>query len=187
MGRGGSPFTISVSSSIPEGGMKTYVEFIKPSKKIPAGEASTAEVADRDVSTLDIPPRCDIFYFYDSPIANPDDAANDQRDCSKFYIVAKKLLTRDEAKKLIAPRIAKSEMARIIWDVKLENNRLFALTRNNNIEVVGRDNIVVDAKGGQLWPKPRRKRELKLDFNTALDHDISVKKPVRLKLKPSMP
>ncbi|TAL27978.1 MAG: hypothetical protein EPN97_15615 [Alphaproteobacteria bacterium] len=167
--------------------MKTYVEFIRPSKKIPAGEATTAEVESRDVLKLDIPPRCDIFYFYDSPIANPDDAANDQRNCSKFYIVAKKLVTRDEAKKLIAPRMAKSEMARVIWDVKLENNRLFALTRNNNLEVVTRDNIVVDANGQQLWPKPRRKRALTQDFNTALDHDISVKKPVRLKLKPPAP
>lgn len=167
--------------------MKTYVEFIRPSKKIPAGEATTAEVESRDVSKLDIPPRCDIFYFYDSPIANPDEAANDQRNCSKFYIVAKKMVTRDEAKKLIAPRMAKSEMARIIWDVKLENNRLFALTRNNNIEVVGRDNIVVDADGKQLWPKVRKKRELKQDFNTALDHDISVRKPVKLKPRPPQP
>ncbi|MEZ0224310.1 MAG: hypothetical protein ACAH83_07150 [Alphaproteobacteria bacterium] len=168
--------------------MKTYVEFIKPSKKIPAGEATVVEVSSREVSKLDIPPRCDIFYFYDSPANSPaDDPGGDQHNCSKFYIVAKKLLTRDEAKTLIAPRMAKSEMARIIWDVKLQKNRLFALTRNNNIEVVGRDNIVVDADGKQMWPKPRRKRELKQDFNTALDHDISVRKPVQLKIRPPQP
>lgn len=169
--------------------MKTFVEFIRPSKKIPAGEATTAEVESRDVSQLDIPPRCDIFYFYDSPISDPDRAAGKQYNCSKFYIVAKRLVTRDEAKKLIAPRLAKSEMARIIWDAKLENNRLFAVTRNNNLEVISSDNIVVDANGVQLWPKRRPKPRTKaaLSFNAALDHDISVNKPVRFKPRPPRP
>jgi hypothetical protein len=168
--------------------MKTFVEFIRPSKKIPAGEAETAAVESRDVTKLDIPPRCDIFYFYDSPIDDPGRAAEDQRNCSKFYIVARKLLTRDEAKQLIAPRLAKKDrMARVIWDVKLEKNRLFALTRNDNIEVVGRDNIVVNADGQQMWPKARPKRELKVDFDAALDHDISVKRPVRFRPRPPEP
>jgi hypothetical protein len=161
--------------------MKTYVEFIRPSKKIPAGEASTAAVEDRDVLRLDIPPKCDIFYFYDSPINDPDRAAEDQQNCSKFYIVAVKLLTREEAKKLIAPRIRKGGMSRIIWDAKLENNRLFALTRNNNIEVVSRNNIVVDARGRQLWPKVKLHKPLQKEFNAALEHDIRVRRPLRIK------
>ena len=165
--------------------MKTYVEFIRPSKKIPAGEATTVEVESRDVATLDIPPRCDIFYFYDSPIPNTAFAATEQYNCSKFYIVARKLLTREEAKELVAPGLKKKgTLSQLIWDVKLEKNRLFALTRNNNIEVVGRDNIVVKADGEQLWPKPRVKRKLGVAFDTALDRDISVKKPLTLKRAP---
>jgi hypothetical protein len=167
--------------------MKTFVEFIRPSKKIPAGIATTKEVESRDPAVLDIPARCDIFYFYDSPIADPDKAANEQHDCSKFYIVALRLVTRDEAKKLIAPRMQESDMARIIWDAKLEKNRLFAVTRNDNLEVVGPDNIVVDADGKQLWPKVRQKRALAVDFDAALDHDISVKKPVRFRPRPPQP
>lgn len=161
--------------------MKTYVEFIRPSKKIPAGEATTAQVDHRDPEKLDIPSRCDIFYFYDSPIDDLRRAAEDQRNCSKFYIVARKLLTRDEAKELIAPRLKKGAKLNLVWDAKLENNRLFALTRNDNIEVVGRDNIVVDAKGNQLWPKRRQKRELSVAFDAALARDIKVKKPLRLR------
>ena len=165
--------------------MKTYVEFIRPSKKIPAGIASTEEVEDRDVSKLNIPARCDIFYFYDSPIADKNRAANEQHDCSKFYIVARKLLTRDEAKKLVAPGLAKKgALSQIIWDVRLEKNRLFALTRNGNIETVTRNNIVVDADGKQLWPKPRRARKLGPAFDAALDHDIEVKKPLKLQKRP---
>jgi hypothetical protein len=167
--------------------MKTYVEFIRPSKKIPAGEATTVEVNSRDVSKLDIPARCDIFYFYDSPIGNIKFAANEQHNCSKFYIVARKMLTREQAKALLAPRLAKSEMARIVWDAKLENNRLFALTRNDNIEVVDKNNIVIDAEGTQLWPKVRCKKQLSFSFNAALDHDIAVKKPLRFKPRPPQP
>ena len=166
--------------------MKTFVEFIRPSKKIPAGEATTVEVQNRDVTALKIPPRCDIFYFYDSPADDIAFAPNDQRNCSKFYIVARKLVNRDEAKELVAPGLAKKgALSQLIWDVKLEKNKLFAVTRNNNIEVVGADNIVVDADGNQLWPKPRAKRKLAVTFNTALDRDISVKKPITLKRPPA--
>jgi hypothetical protein len=161
--------------------MRTYVEFIRPSKKIPAGEATTVCVDHRDPAKLDIPARCDIFYFYDSPIEDIDMAANEQHNCSKFYIVARRLVTRDEAKKLIAPKLKKDTMSRIIWDARLENNRLFAVTRNNNLETVGRDNIVVDADGRQLWPKLRQKKQLVVAFDAALDHDIRVKKPLRFR------
>ena len=165
--------------------MKTYVEFIRPSKKVPAGLASTEEVESRDVAKLKIPPRCDIFYFYDSPIGNTDFAATEQYNCSKFYIVARKLLTRDEAKELVAPGLAKKgTLSRIVWDVKLEKNRLFALTRNGNIEAVTGNNIVVDAEGKQLWPKPRARRKLAAAFDAALDHDIRVKKPLKLQRPP---
>jgi hypothetical protein len=167
--------------------MKTYVEFIRPSKKIPAGIATNAEVSSRDPEKLEIPASCDIFYFYDSPIGNAYFSSTEQYNCSKMHIVARKLLTRDEAKELIAPRLKKSEAARIIWDAKLENNRLFALTRNNNIEVVTKDNIVVDADGQRLWPKSRAAKTLNVEFSAALERDISVKKPVRFRQKPPQP
>ncbi len=167
--------------------MKTYVEFIRPSKKTPAGIATNAEASSRDPRKLDIPASCDIFYFYDSPIGNAYFSSTEQYNRSKMYIVARRLLTRDEAKQLIAPRLKKDQAARIVWDAKLENNRLFALTRNNNIEVVTRDNIVVDADGQRLWPRPRAKKTLAFEFDAALDHDISVKKPVRFRHKPPQP
>jgi hypothetical protein len=161
--------------------MKTYVEFIQPDKKIPAGRATHIVVDHRDPLKLDIPAKTDIFYFYDSPIGNAYFSSTEQYNTSKFYIVATRLLTRDEAKVLIAGRPAKSPMTQIVWDVKLEKNHLFALTRNNNIEVVGKDNIVVDAKGQQMWPKPRAKKQLAKDFNTATEREIKVSRPIVLK------
>ncbi|MEZ0259377.1 MAG: hypothetical protein ACAH80_00105 [Alphaproteobacteria bacterium] len=160
--------------------MKTYVEFIQPDKKIPAGRATVVEVEHRDPAKLSIPAKTDILYFYDSPRDVKDDPGGDQHNCSKFYIVATKLLTREEAKELIAGRPLNA-MSQIVWDVKLEKNSLFALTRNRNIEVVGKNNIVVDAKGQQLWPKPRVKKQLVRDFNTATERAITVGKPLKLK------
>jgi hypothetical protein len=166
--------------------MKTYVEFIQPDKKIPAGRATNVEVGHRDPLKLDIPAKCDIFYFYDSPIGNAYFSSTEQYNASKFYIVATKLLTRDEAKELIAGRAMKNPMSQIVWDVKLEKNSLFALTRNNNIEVVGKDNVVVDAKGQQMWPKPRQKKQATPVFNTATEKTMTVGRPLVLK-KPSPP
>jgi len=160
--------------------MKTYVEFIQPDKKIPAGRATNIEVDHRDPKKLDIPAKTDIFYFYDSPIGNAYFSSTEQYNTSKFYIVATKLLTRDDVKELIAGR-KHSNLQQVIWDVKIEQNSLFALTRNNNIEVVGKDNIVVDAKGQQLWPKPRVKKQLAKDFNTATEREIKVSRPIVLK------
>jgi hypothetical protein len=167
--------------------MKTYVEFIQPDKKIPAGRATNIEVDHRDPLKLDIPAKTDIFYFYDSPIGNAYFSSTEQYNASKFYIVATKLLTRDEAKELIVGQahIQQNKIAQVIWDQRLEKNELFALTRNNNIEVVGKDNIVVDAKGQQIWPKPRVKKQLVKDFNTATEREIKVSRPIVLKKGPS--
>lgn len=165
--------------------MKTYVEFIQPDKKIPAGRATNVEVDHRDPKKLDIPATCDIFYFYDSPIGNAYFSSTEQYNASKLYIVAKKLLTRDEAKELVSGHFDKNAMHQVVWDAKLENNSLFALTRNNNIEVVGKDNIVVDAKGQQIWPlQPEKKYAL--EFNTATERTMTVGRPLVLK-KPSPP
>lgn len=163
--------------------MKTYVEFIQPDKKIPAGRATNIEVDHRDPAKLDIPAKTDIFYFYDSPIGNAYFSSTEQYNASKFYIVATKLLTRDEVKELIAGRNY-TAMQQVIWDVKIEKNSLFALTRNRNIEVVGKDNIVVDAKGQQMWPKPRVKKQLVKDFSTATTREIKVSRPLVLKKLP---
>lgn len=169
--------------------MKTYVEFIQPDKKIPAGRATNIEVSHRDPTKLDIPAKCDIFYFYDSPIGNAYFSSTEQYETSKFYIVATQLLTRDEAKELIAghAHIQQNKIAQVIWDQKLEKNSLFALTRNKNIEVVGKDNIVVDAKGNQMWPKPRVKKQPMPDFNTATEREIKVSRPLTLKKAPPPP
>jgi hypothetical protein len=170
--------------------LHTYVEFIRPSKTIPAGEATTRRVDSRDLENLDIPPRTTVFYFYDSPIADKDRAAEDQRNCSKFYIVAQKLLSRDQTRKIIAPRLEKNDTARIIWDVRIRQNRLFALTRENTIEPVTERHIVVDSAKKQLWPqarRPRPKHGPAVNFAVAVQKDVPVRKPLKIKPRPRLP
>lgn len=163
--------------------MKTYVEFIRPDRNIPAGVATVAEVGDRDIRKLDIPPRCDIFYFYDSPVESGDiyDTQNEQYNVSRFHIVAERLLTRDEAKEMIAPHLEKSAMARLVWDARLEQNELFALTRNYNIEPVRKDSIVIDAQKNRLYPKPAP--QPLPDFNMAVARPVRAPKPARFRPK----
>lgn len=79
--------------------MRSFVEYIVPSKKIPAGSAIVHEVQDRDLGKLDIPPNAYELYFFDSPTqsADPYDAQNDQRNCSAFYLIASRVITSEEA------------------------------------------------------------------------------------------
>lgn len=136
--------------------LKTYVEFIRPDWKIPAGAATVVEVDSRDIRKLDIPAKCEIFYFYDSPIesGNIYDTQNEQYNVSRFHIVAERLLTRDEAREMLEPHYKNNPAAKAVWDVRLGQHDVFALTRNNNIEPVRKDSIVIDAQKNRLFPKP---------------------------------
>jgi polyhydroxyalkanoate synthesis regulator phasin len=174
--------------------MKTYVEFIEPDRNDPAGRSTVVEVKDRDISKLNIPARCDIFYFFDSPAHNTTVAAaqDEQYNISRFHIVADKLLTRDEAKKMISNTLNTAQRAQMQWDIKLQQNEIFALTRTFNIEPVRKDSIVIDAAKKQLYPKPvpeiAHHAGGKPEDNMKLSRPVVVPKdPARFKLKPKPP
>jgi len=156
--------------------LKTFVEYIRPSRKSPEGISSTAEVTDRDIHKLDIPRNADFFYFYES------DETGVQAACSPLHIVAVQMLTREEAKELLAPNLTEEARRRISWDPRLEQNALFALTRNNNIEVVTPRHIVIDSRKNQLYPPPAKPLpKATLEFNAATSREIRGMKPVRFR------
>lgn len=128
--------------------MRSYVKFIRPQKGNPSGVGTAVEVKDRDLARLNIPDNADYFYFYEASI-NPKDGHMNQ---SPVYIVAQKMLTREQAKLLLVPDPKKH--SGIGWDKRLQQYETFALTRSGNIEPVGQFNIVIDAKKNQLYPKP---------------------------------
>ncbi len=158
--------------------MKTFVEFIRPTKSNPEGIATVVEVTSRDISKLDIPRMTDIFYFYD---AEKEDGK--QHNKSPLHIIAVQLIDRDEAKALLVPNRTARERAKIGWDPRLEANDLFALTRNNNIEVVTSKNVVLDTRRNQVWPKPAANLSAAFNekFNPALAKTIKPLKPVRFR------
>jgi hypothetical protein len=171
--------------------MKTYVEFIEPDRNNPAGRSTVVEVTDRDISQLSIPARCDIFYFFDSPTHNttPAAAQDEQYNISRFHIVADKLLTREEAKKMVGASLTPAQRAQMQWDIKLQQNDIFALTRSYNIEPVRKDSIVIDGAKKQLYPKPipeiANDVAGKPEDNMKLTRPVVVPKdPARFKLKP---
>ncbi|MDI1228033.1 MAG: hypothetical protein PSY14_10145 [bacterium] len=174
--------------------MKTYAEFIEPDRNNPAGRSTVVEVKDRDISKLSIPARCDIFYFFDSPAHNTTTAAaqDEQYNISRFHIVADKLMTREEAKKMVTASLNTAQRTHMQWDIKLQQNDIFALTRSYNIEPVRKDSIVIDGNKKQLYPKPVPEIADDLagrpEDNMKLSRPISVPKdPARFKLKPKPP
>lgn len=167
--------------------MRSYVEFIRPERGNPQGISTTVEVKDRDIAKLPIPPSADFFYFYDSPDAlTPEQSKTDQRNISRFYIVAEKMITRDEAKELLTPTLNAAARRRMNWDTRLEQHELFALTRSGNIEPVRKDSIVIDGARKQLYPKtdlPPEKPKQKIRME--LEGDITA--PPRAKFRPRKP
>ena len=156
--------------------MRSFVKFIRPDKKNSAGASKVVEVKTRDLEQLDIPPAADFFYFYDAGI-NPKDGHMNQ---SPVHIVAERLLTREEAKLLLAPD--PRTHSQIKWDMKLEKNETFALTRSNNIEPVSKHNIVIDAKRHQLYPEPAPKPPvLPADFKMVCERPIIAPPPAKFR------
>ncbi|MDE1153100.1 MAG: hypothetical protein PW788_11240 [Micavibrio sp.] len=159
--------------------LKTFVEFIRPTKKDPNGIATVMEVKNRDIASLDIPRMTDFFYFFD---AMHEGAT--RKNVSPLHIIAIDMMDREEAKSLIAPNLTPAQRARMGWDPRLENNDLFALTRNNNLEVVGHKTIVLDTKRQQVYPpvKPQLKEKFNpASFNPALVQGVKPMKPVRFR------
>ena len=158
--------------------MKTFVEFIRPTKSNPEGIATVVEVKSRDLADLDIPRMTDIFYFYDAD--KPDGR---QYNKSPLHIIAVQMLDREEAKELLVPGHRLRNPKNFSWDPRLEAHDLFALTRNNNIEVVTSKNIVLDTRKNQVWPKPSPKLSAAFNdkFNPALTKNIKPMKPPRFR------
>jgi hypothetical protein len=175
--------------------MRTYVEFIVPSKTMPAGSAVVERVMDRDISKLDFPKDAFEFYFFDSPIISEDpyDAQNNQKNCSEFYLIAEKIITSAEARKIRTPKAAKKPKDGIpvsapkpgqlapefireaVWETKLKQHKYFAVTKSGGIMAVRDDHIVVNAQKEQLYPMPVK------PFSAALQEDMQISKPVQLK------
>lgn len=175
--------------------MRTYVEYIVPSKSMPAGSAVVERVMDRNISKLDFPKDAFEFYFFDSPILSEDpyDAQNAQKNCSAFYLIAEKIITSAEARKLRPPKetkkpkdgipvsapkpgqLAPEFIREAVWEAKLKQHKYFAVTQSGGIMAVRDDSIVVNAKKEQLYPMPVK------PFSAALQEDMQVSKPVQLK------
>lgn len=157
--------------------MRSFVKFIRSQRGNPSGIGTAVEVKDRDLAKLNIPGNADYFYFYEASI-NPKDGHMNQ---SPVYIVAQKMLAREEAKLLLVPDPA--QHAGIGWDKRLEQNEAFALTRSGDIEPVGPSNIVIDAKKNQLYPEPAVKPApaMKSDFSMKTRRPISAPAPATFK------
>lgn len=151
--------------------LRTFVEYIVPDKKIPAGAAIVHEVSDRDIKKLDIPPKATEFYFFDSPSTSPDpyDAQNDQHNCSPFYLVAVRVISADEARRLrrkpraprgkdankpIALGMTKAQLREAFWQTGLKIHSHFAVLRSGKLRGIRDNNIVVNERGEQLYPEP---------------------------------
>ncbi len=164
--------------------LRTFVEYIVTSKSIPAGAAIVHEVEDRDIKKLKFPPNAYEFYFFDSPSISKDpyDAQNDQRNCSAFYLIAARVISAEEARRLRkkprAPRgknankpvafgKTRAQLQESFWQVSLNQHRKFIVSRQGRILPVRHDNIVVNDRGEQLHPEP---------FSPALKDDIPVMK-----------
>lgn len=134
----------------PTADKKTFVKFIRTRRG--AGhlayhsESITQEVASRDLKQLKIPDSADFFYFYDTDAQKGDAVLNP----SKLYVVADKIVTREEAKLMISPDPAMH--VHIGWDPRLEKNDRFAVTQADTLEPVGDGHIVIDRQRRQLWP-----------------------------------
>jgi len=159
--------------------LKTFVEFIRPTKKDPNGIATVVEVKNRDIAALDIPRMTDFFYFFDAM-----HEGGIRKNVGPLHIIAVDMMDREQAKRLIAPHLGPAQLARMSWDPRLEANDLFALTRNNNLEPVMPKTIVLDTKRKQVYPpqKPQLKQNFNpASFNPALTKGVKPMKPVRFR------
>ena len=162
--------------------LRTFVEYIVTSKSIPAGAAIVHEVEDRDIKKLKFPPNAYEFYFFDSPSVSKDpyDAQNDQRNTSAFYLIAARVISSDEARRLrkkpraprgknankpVAMGMTKTQIQDGFWQASLKQHQKFIVTRQGRILPVRHDNIVVNERAEQLHPEP---------FSPALKDDIPV-------------
>ena len=158
--------------------MRSFVEYSVPHEKMPAGSAIVHEVQDRDIRKLDIPPNAHRFYFFDSPTDSKDpyDAQNDQQNCSAFYIVAARVITAEEAAKLrkkprpprgknagkiVALGKTSAELGEAFWQVSLKTHSHFAVTRQGKIIPVGTEEIVINERFEELYPRPARTQAAK--------------------------
>ncbi|MDE1153099.1 MAG: hypothetical protein PW788_11235 [Micavibrio sp.] len=188
---------------MPPKGFRTYVEFNLASKRYPRGEVRVAAVDSRDLDKLDLPKRAAQFFFYDTPDTITDlyETQNDQQNASTFYLVAQRMLTRDEAV-LLDPkekhlegasdtlehgrRLTDYQIAEAVWESKYDEDGVFALMRSGRVARVYDNNTVIDAKKRQLYPAPQAPVPVTPApeaFTGALKRAISPLKPPRFRPK----
>lgn len=165
---------------MPPSQKKTFVKFtrLRRERGVYARDTLVTEVKGRDLKSLPLPASADFFMFFDTDPARGDAVLNP----SPLHIVGEKLLTREEAKLLLAPDI--NTHAQIKWDMKLETHDLFTVTRSNHLEPVAKDNIVINSRREQLYPAPQPQAPcppIRMDLKDA------VEAPPRAKFRPKPP
>lgn len=128
---------------------KTYVTFFyetcggygKPVWAL-CGGGTAVEVADRDISNLDIPKGACGFRFFDS-LQGP-------RNYSPIYRIVRKLLTAEEVQKEI------SNPAHLLEYMELMNSKFLVMNMVGGFECLppGDGIIVIDEKRNVLYPRP---------------------------------
>lgn len=178
----------------PPQGFRTYVEYALASKALPFGGARVEEAASRDPAALTFPKTARSFYFFDAPADNIED----QRDASRRYLIAERMLTHAEAvaldpkerhtagkSKILQPgrQLTDYDIAAAVWDVKHKPNGVFALLAAGGVADVDDKDIVVDAAGRQLHPQPKPLAPEPQVFTPALRQPVQAMKPPRFKPK----
>lgn len=161
---------------------QTYVAFIVPDSSEPQkGIAVPFAVESRNLGDLDIPRTACAFYFYDAPAGlSPQESLLQKRSTSKEYLLAHETLTRHDVKTLLAGPDYKSLEGRMQWDPRVEEHDLFIVTRNNSIQPVTENHVVINARMEQIHPKtPQHGRTIAPEklaglYNPVLQKDILV-------------
>lgn len=162
--------------------MQTYVAFIVPHESEPQkGIAVPFAVESRNLQDLDIPLEACAFYFYDAPTGlTPRESLHEKSNASKEYLLAHETLTRHEIKVLLAGDDYPALRGRMQWDARVEDYELFIITRNNSVQPVTENHIVINSLRQQVYPlKPEGHGSVDPEhlaslFNPVLQKDILV-------------
>jgi hypothetical protein len=160
---------------------QTYVIFTLAADNINNSVLDIVPVPSRDIDALTIPADANRFYFFDAPanITDTYDAYQAAQNKSPEYIIAAKVLSRDEAAPIIRryEKYRHSAVFELLWEETLLNNDFFAHTRNGELIPLEDKNVtVIDADKNQLYPAPPPK-----DQGVALDRKVTVMRPIRIR------
>lgn len=163
--------------------MQTYVAFIVPHESDPLkGIAVPFAVETRDIQQLDIPATACAFYFYDAPEGlTPQQSLGKKYNISKEYLLAHETLTKHQIKTLLAGEDYPSLEGRMQWDLRVERHETFIITRNNSVQPVTENHVVINSHRKQIYPELPANPDTTIDpatlsklFNPVLQKDIMV-------------